>query len=154
MEDVAGLIFVSPNYGLNSPLARLIGWPAARYWLPVLAGQRRSFEPGSADHARYWTTEYPSVAVMPMDAAIRAVAGLDLSQVKVPALFRFSHDDTVVAPDKTQEVIARWGGATSTSHPELTPKDDPMAHVIAGAVMSPAQTEATVAVMRAWIEGL
>ena len=154
MENVAGLIFVAPNFGLNSPVAALIGWPAARYWLPVLAGQRRSFEPANEAHGRYWTTEYPSVAVMPMDAAIRAVVSLDLSAVKVPALFHYSPDDQVVNPQVTAEIVKRWGGPTKTSAPTLTEQDDPLAHVIAGDVMSPSQTEATVALMLDWIESL
>lgn len=154
MEGVAGLIFVSPNYGLNNPAAALIGWPGARYWLPLLVGQRRSFEPMNEGHATYWTTEYPSVSVMPMDALIRAVMKKDMGAIGVPALFHFAPDDQVVRPDITAEVARRWGGPVTTSAPELGAGDDPLAHVIAGDVMSPGQTEATVAVMLEWIEGL
>ncbi len=154
MSDVAGLIFVSPNFGLNNPLAALIGWPAARYWLPVLAGQSRSFEPQNEAHATYWTTEYPSVSVMPMDALIREVNKLDYSTVRVPALFHYAPQDAVVRADVTASVAAAWGGPSKSTAPDLTDEDDPLAHVIAGDVMSPNQNDATVALMVDWIEGL
>ena len=154
MQNVAGLIFVSPNYGLNNPVARLLSWPAARYWLPPLAGARRSFEPRNADHGRYWTTEYPSVAVMPMVALIDAVADMDHSTQTIPALFWFSEADEVVRPDITAEVARAWGAASTMVNPTMGPDDDPQSHVIAGDIMSPGQTEATVQGMLEWIAGL
>lgn len=154
MQDVAGVIFVSPNFGLVNPMAALIGWPAARHWLPLLAGARRSFEPANDAHGRYWTTEYPSVAVMPMDAVIRAAKGLDHGAITVPALFHFSDDDQVVDAAATRNVAGAWGGPVTLSAPDLEPGDDPLAHVIAGDIMAPNQTETTIALMRDWIERL
>ena len=154
MQDVAGLIFVSPNYGLQNPLAALIGWPAARYWLPLIAGERRSFEPLNPMQEKFWTTEYPSVSVMPMDALISAVNAMDVGQIGVPALFHYSPKDGVVRPDASDRVAAAWGGPVTTSAPQLTEADDPLAHVIAGDVMSPGQTEAAVTLMLGWIKGL
>lgn len=154
MENVAGLIFVSPNYDLNTPLAPLIRWPAARYWMPWVAGERRSFEPRNEAHARFWTIEYPTVSVLPMGAVIREVKALDPNKVKIPALFHFSMQDAVVRGDLTLAVAEAWGGPAQVSHPELTLADDPMGHVIAGEIMSPNQTEATINLMRDWISGL
>ena len=154
MEDVAGLIFVSPNYGLNSPFAGLIGWPAARYWLPVLVGQRRNFEPRNEAHGTYWTTEYPSVAVMPVDALVRAVRKIDPAEFTVPVLFHFAKDDGVVRSDLSLAMVAAWGADAQVSHPELTEGDDPLSHVIVGDAMSPSQTEAALELMLGWIKGL
>jgi len=154
MQDVAGIVMISPNFGVNSPLAPLLTWPAARHWLPVLAGDRRSFEPLNADQATYWTTEYPSVAAMPMGALIKAVNALDLSEATVPALFWFSLEDKVVRPELTLEVAAAWGGPTRVVHPELGPDDDPYAHVIAGDILSPSQNAATVEGILDWIGDL
>lgn len=154
MQDVAGLIFVSPNFGLNNPLAKLLSWPAARYWLPPLAGATRSFEPQNADHGRYWTTEYPSVAVMPMAALIEATMAQDHGEQTLPALFWFSPDDTVVRPDITAQVAARWGGGATVVNPVMGAEDDPNAHVIAGNILSPSQTDGAVSGMYEWVQGL
>lgn len=154
MEDVAGLVFLSPNYDLNSPLAPLIRWPAARYWLPIIGGERRAFETRNEEHARFWTTEYPTIAVLPMGALIRAVKALDPADIEIPALFRFSMQDQVVSSDLTLAVAEAWGGPSTVSHPALTAADDPQQHVIAGDIMSPGQTEASVTLIRDWITGL
>lgn len=154
MQDVAGLIFVSPNYGLNNPLAGLLGWPAARYWLPPLAGARRSFEPKNDAHATYWTTEYPSVSVMPMVALIDAVADMDHRTQSIPALFWYALADEVVRPDLTTEIARAWGAPAQRVNPTMGPQDDPQSHVISGDVISPGQTDSTVAGMLDWITTL
>lgn len=154
MENVAGLILVSPNYGLNNPLAKLLGWPAARYWLPPLAGDRRSFTPRNEEHGIYWTTEYPSVAVMPMAALIDAVAGMDHSRQTIPALFWYAEVDEVVRPDLTAQVAQAWGAPSQTVNPIMGAQDDPQSHVIAGDIMSSGQTMAAVEGMLDWIATL
>ncbi len=154
MRDVAGVIFVSPNFGINTPVARLLSWPAARYWLPPIAGAQRSFEPANAEHATYWTTSYPSVAVLPMAALINAVMAQDVSAKSVPALFWFSKEDQVVRPDITADIATRWGGPSAVVHPIMGPGDDPQSHVIAGDILSPGQTETAVEGMLAWVRAL
>jgi alpha-beta hydrolase superfamily lysophospholipase len=149
-EDVAGIIFVSPNFGVNSGLAPILTWPAARVWLPLVAGRRRSFEPASEAQARYWTTDYPTVSVLPMAALVKAVRGLDPGRATVPALFWFSDADRVVRPDVTAEIAARWGAPAEVVRVTTGPGDDPQAHVIAGDIMSPGQTDAAVSGMIDW----
>ncbi|WP_299292432.1 alpha/beta hydrolase [uncultured Tateyamaria sp.] len=152
MQDVAGLVFISPNFGLNNPLAKLLSWPAARYWLPPLAGAERSFEPRNAEHGTYWTTQYPSVAVMPMAALIDATVAMDHSKQTIPALFWFAEADTVVRPDITADIAAAWGGPTQVVNPVMGPQDDPQSHVIAGRIMSPGQTDDAVAGITEWVQ--
>ncbi|MEP5000796.1 MAG: alpha/beta hydrolase, partial [Paracoccaceae bacterium] len=142
------------NFGINTPAASLITWPAARWWLPKIAGERRSFEPRNKAHGVYWTTEYPSVALMPMAALIKKVVALDHSQTSVPALFWYSDQDRVVRSDITAKVAAAWGGDTQVIIPELDPTDDPLAHVITGAIVSPSQTDATTKDILQWARSL
>ncbi|MEM9968845.1 MAG: alpha/beta fold hydrolase [Pseudomonadota bacterium] len=154
MMQVAGLVMISPNFGINNSMAALLTWPAARYWLPVIAGQERSFEPRSERQELYWTTRYPSAAIFPMAALVQEVVSRDLSQATVPALFIYSKEDRVVLPDATADVVARWGGPTKALHPTLGPLDDPFNHVIAGDIMSPGQTDSMIRDILAWAEDL
>ncbi|WP_254796880.1 alpha/beta hydrolase [Sulfitobacter albidus] len=110
MQEVAGAVMISPNFAVNNPAAPLLTLPAARYWVPLIAGDRRSFEPLNDDQARYWTTKYPSTAVMPMAALVKAVDRLDLSDTETPALFIFSDEDQVVDATATRAALAEWGG--------------------------------------------
>lgn len=153
-ERVKGVIFVSPNFGIQNVLAPLLTWPAARHWLPLLAGERRSFEPINEGQAAYWTTEYPSAAVFPMAAMVRHAARQDYSGVTIPALFYYSNDDKVVRPEVTAEVELSWGGKTTRISPLLTETDDPFAHVVAGDILSPGNTDAAAQAMLDWIKEL
>jgi hypothetical protein len=147
-------VFVSPNFGVNNSAAPLLTWPAARYWVPLIAGAERSFEPANEAQARYWTTAYPSTAVFPMAALVKAVGALDHGRARLPALFYFSEDDRVVVPDRTQEVIAAWGGPVRVVNPVLGAGDDRFAHVIAGDILSPGQTGVAVREIVNWAKGL
>ncbi len=152
--EATAAVFVSPNFGVNNPAAPLLTWPAVRYWLPPILGRDYSFEARSPEQAKYWTTAYPSVAVLPMAALVKAVNNLDLGAVATPALFVYTREDQVVVPEATDAIVARWGGATKVNHPTMGPMDDPFHHVIAGAIQSPTQTEGTVAQIIDFIRGL
>lgn len=150
MKDVAGAIFVSPNFALNSPSAAILTWPAVRWWGPVVAGAQRSFEAANERHAQFWTNSYPTVALMPMAALVKAVDGLDLGRAKVPALFVISDQDKVVSPTKTRAVAEEWGGPSELLVLDMSQRDDRYHHVIVGDILSPGQTEAAVAALLAW----
>jgi alpha-beta hydrolase superfamily lysophospholipase len=150
-EGVAGAILVSPNFGIDNPLAPLLTWPGARHWLPLLAGKRRSFAPRNPGQAAEWTTEYPSTAVFPMAALVARARSLDPATIPVPALFYYSDADQVVRPDLTDRVLARWGGPATRIAPALADGDDPLAHVVAGDIMSPGNTIAAAEAMIGWI---
>nr|WP_092363089.1 alpha/beta hydrolase [Cribrihabitans marinus] len=151
-RDLAAIILVSPNFGLNDPAAFVLTLPAARHWLPVaMGGGERCFEPLNAAQARYWTTCYPWAALPPMAALVERVAALDFTQATVPALFYFSDDDSVVSADTTRRLAGDWGGPVESVAVTMGPGDDPSAHVIAGDIVSPGQTEAAVAIMLDWL---
>ncbi len=152
-RDVAAMIFVSPNFGVNDPAAALLTWPGARYWLPLVVGARIDFEPKSEAQATFWTTSYPTVALLPMGALVKAVRGLDFARVTIPALFWFSLDDQVVRPDRTIDIAARWGGAATVRNVTMGPGDAANSHVIAGDIMSPGQTDGAVRGMLEWLAG-
>lgn len=150
-ERVDAAVFISPNFGINDPAAVLLTLPGARYWVPLAAGRQRAFAPHNDGQARYWTTAYPTVALMPMAALVRRAARLDYSAVRVPALFWLSDDDQVVRPDISRKIAARWGGEARVQTVRPGPRDDPHAHVIAGDILSPDQTEVAALAMVDWL---
>lgn len=154
MQDVAGAIFVSPNFAVQSPAAVILTWPAVRWWGPLIAGAERSFEALNEGHEQFWTTRYETVALLPMAALVKAVDGLDLSLVTVPALFVISDQDKVVSPEKTRSVAQEWGGASDLEVLRMGAGDDPFHHVIAGRILSPGQNEAVSARMIEWARGV
>lgn len=153
-RDVAGMIFVSPNFAINSAAAPLLSLPAARYWLRYVAGKERCFEPRSPEQERYWTTCYPVEALLPMAAVVKAAYEADYAPVTIPALFRFSDADKVIRGDAVRAVADRWGGPVVLQPVTMGDGDDPYNHVIAGDILSPGATNATVADFVTWIRGL
>lgn len=153
-KRIKGHVFVSPNFGLANPAGALLGWPAARYWAPLLVGAERSFETRNADHARFWTTRYPTVATMPMAAIVKHIRAQDMARVKLPALFLFSDEDKVVSPRATREVAARWGAPAILQPLTMGPEDDVYSHILAGDILSPGQTARAVDVILDWVRAL
>ncbi len=148
---MSGIIFVSPNFGLRSRAARILHWPLVRYWGPKIAGEEQSFEPVNADHERFWTTRYPTVAVFPMAALVDAAVKADYTGTPTPALFLYSEDDKVVSPAATKDIAGQWGGPMLIEARELGAGDDPYNHILAGDILSPGQTDDMVARILAWI---
>lgn len=151
--NVAGYVFFSPNFGVQNAAARVLTLPWAGKLVPVLAGQRRSFETRNDLHRQFWTSEYPTLALLPMGALVERTAKADPSRIKAPALFVFSPKDQVVDPALSEGVAARWGGRGAEVM-RVETSGDPMNHVIAGDAMSPETTGDMAAGVTAFIEGL
>ncbi|WP_270730875.1 alpha/beta hydrolase [Shimia sp. Alg240-R146] len=154
MEAVKGVIFVSPNFEISAPTAKLLSLPAARHWVPLVAGKSRSFETINAEHEKYWTSQYPTASVMQMAALVAAVKVMDFSDTALPAMFMFSDEDIVVKPSATREVAAQWGGPVTLAPQMLQAGSDSNAHVISGAIMSPAEVAGDVGEILKFINGL
>jgi len=153
-RNVSGFIFVSPNFGINNPLARLLTWPGARSWVPFVGGKMRINTPRNKLHAKYWTTSYPTVATLPMAAIVKVVAEKDFSNIRTPALFYYSLNDKVVKPEATKVMARRWGGKVKTINVVMSEKDDKYSHIIAGDIVSPNQTGYAIQQMLKWIKTL
>ncbi len=153
-KDIAGIVMVSPNFGVKPAAAKILDLPAARYWGPIVAGATRSFNPVNAEHARYWTTQYPTTALFPMAALVRAAKTLDLSVAKAPLMVIYSPQDQVVDAAKTLAAVKVWGADVRLEAREMAKGDDPYSHVIAGDILSPGQTAQTVALILDWAKGL
>lgn len=153
-RDLAGIVFMSPNFKVANPAAFLLTWPAARFWVPLLVGPHREFPTQNEGHAKYWTSSYPTVAALPMAALVEYADKQEFGVSNIPALFVFSEDDSVVSPQKTKEVAAEWGGPVTLAPQVLPPGNDPYNHNIAGDVLSPGMNEQVTEVILTWFEGL
>lgn len=153
-DALKGITFVSPNFAINNPLAPLLTFPAARHWLPLIAGETRGFTPLNEEQAAHWTESYPSLAVFPMAAIVKAARGADYSAVNTPALFIYSQADQVVDANATNDIVARWGGPTTVMDVPAGDGIEASAHVIAGDIVSPKGTAPAVAKILDWARGL
>ncbi|MEO1000451.1 MAG: alpha/beta fold hydrolase [Pseudomonadota bacterium] len=152
--DIAGLVLISPNFKLNDFAGAVLDFPFARHLVPAIVGPERSFAPQSEAHAAWWTTSYPSTALVPVGATVRAANALPFFRSETPVLFAYSPDDLVVDAGRTAAVAEAWGGPVTVHEVGIGPGIDPFAHVIAGDILSPEGTEPMIEAILAWAETL
>lgn len=148
-RDLAGMVMISPNYGVQAAGAWVLTKPFGRRIAELVVGRERGFEPDNEEQERFWTTRYPISATVPMQAITELAAATPVERIGVPALFIFSDADTVVQPERTREIAARWGGPAETMIVEGS--DDPSSHVIAGDATSPSTTTLVAERIIQWI---
>ena len=151
-NDVAAMVFVSPNYGVQASGSFLLTMPWGRQLANLLIGPEREFTPANELHGKFWTPKYPTNAVLPMAALTKLARDVMVENIKVPALFVFTETDKVVRPDLTKARIVRWGAKTETLVVENP--DDPYQHVVAGDALSPNKTEEVSAKALEFIQSL
>lgn len=151
-KDVAGMVFVSPNYGVQASGSFLLTMPWGRQLANIIVGPEREFVPVNELHGKFWTPKYPTGAVLPMAALTKLAREVMVENIKIPTLFIFADTDKVVRPDLTKERIARWGAKAETLIVEKP--DDPYQHVVAGDALSPDKTEEVTKKALEFVEGL
>ncbi len=142
---IEGLVLTSPNWGLpfangGTQLATgLYGRPLIRYFM----GEEHEWEPANDLQARYWTTRYPSDAVIEMFRLVKLADELT-EEARVPnAMLVYSpKDDTVSVPhllDGFERMPAARKATVSIEEPRSL-----SSHVLAGDILGPEETEPMV----------
>ena len=151
-KQMDGLVFISPNYQLQADGSFLLTQPWAEQLANLIVGPERSFETKNADHAKYWTTRYPTRALLPMAETVELARDVIVERVMIPALFIYAPADQVVDHSVTAQIAARWGGPHDVI--EVTDSENTNQHVIAGDILSPNTTAGLADKTTAWIKNL
>ncbi len=151
-RDVAGLVLISPNYGVQAAGSFLLTGPWATQLARLIVGPEYSFEPHNPRQAELWTTRYPSSALIPMGLLVKAAVATRVEDITIPALFVISAQDQVVRPDLTRGIAARWGAPNELVTVENA--GDPSKHVIAGDALSPENTDPLAQRIVDWVRKL
>jgi len=141
LSKIAALVFFSPNFGVRDQRAKIGLLPAASWLVDKLFPGDLSFEPRNDAHAAWWTHTYPFSSAVVMIRLVRDALRVDLSKIKVPALFVYSDADAVVRSETTADIVKKWPVHVTRFDPPLEGHVDPFAHVIAGDIVSPDNTE-------------
>lgn len=148
-DGIAAFVLISPNFGVQAGGSFLLTMPWGRHIAELVIGKERSFEPRNARQAELWTTRYPTIAVLPMAKLVELANATDPAVIKTSALFIISDRDTVVRPELTRQVEARWGGPHKLV--AVTDAEDPDQHVIAGDTLSPGVTAGLATQIVDWL---
>lgn len=151
-EDIAGMVFLSPNYRLMAAGSEVLTMPWGAQIARLVSGPERGGEPKNELHARYWTTRYPIEATLPMAAITELAFAAPVEQTEIPALFIFAERDPTVSPQATREVAERWGGPTNLLPVE--PGEGESNHVITGDAQAPSTTAEIAERVISWVRAL
>jgi esterase/lipase len=144
---------ISPNFGPRDGRAQLLTWPWGRAITRAVVGPERGFTPLNEAHQRYWTTRYPSQALVEMMALVDLAREVELGDVTTPALLVASRGDRVVDPEAS-EARFRDLGAPLKELVWFEESQDPAQHVLAGDVLSPSSTGPLVETVLGFVERL
>jgi pimeloyl-ACP methyl ester carboxylesterase len=140
MEDVAAIIMVSPNFRPFDPTSAWITRPGGPWLLRMLVGDSHSFEPANDQQARFWTTTYPSSAIVEMMRLVDFVDAKLPLRLGQPLLTLYSAHDLVVSPAATLEALDLLD-APMKEVIEVGEVGDRMNHLLAGDILSPESTD-------------
>ena len=137
--ETAALILISPNFGPKDKAAELLAWPWAKYYIPLIAGPKRSFEPINEKHALYWTSEYPIEALFPMMGTIILARKAPLKNLDLPVQVLYAPKDQVLDSRLIEKAYKRIGSDKKELVP-ITEGDFDEMHIFAGDALSPSTT--------------
>lgn len=150
MQHVDTLVMLSPNFGPQGAGVAWLTRPYGPLLARAIAGDTRTWEPYNAMQGRYWTTSYPTSAVIEMMRLVdRANADLPAS-IEQRLLVFYSPDDTVVSPQATVDAYESFT-ARDKALIEVRDPGDPSHHVLAGDILSPDKTDEIAAAVVAFI---
>ena len=144
MRHVDTLVLISPNFAPRDANAQWLTRPYGPKLAELLTGKTHSWEAHNEQQAKYWSTTYPTTAVVEMMRTVdRANAGLPKTIPQRLLLF-YSPEDKVVSPEATLAAVAQID-AREKRTVAIHDADDPSNHVLAGDIMSPGKTAAIAA---------
>ena len=152
-QRVAAHAFISPNFGPKDKKAELINGPWGQHIALALEGETRGWTPEDARETNAWTTRYPTRALFPMMAMVKAVRTSDLSLFQTPVLVLYSEQDQTVDPLETQSAFARIGAPLKTIE-AVTYSKSKGQHVLAGEIKAPEASAPMAATIAQWTKAL
>lgn len=136
-DAITALVLISPNFGPRDGRSRMLTWPWGRQLAEAILGPERSWEPANEAQGRFWTTRYPTVALLPMMALVELAESLPPDSITAPTLVIWSPHDQVLDTAAITTWIKAAPGRRALVVDDAIPHGD---HVLAGDVLAPART--------------
>jgi esterase/lipase len=139
-DDALAYVLISPNFAPRDSKSEILTLPWARQFAPLILGSTYSWTPYNEGHARYWTHNYPSAALVTMMGLVKFVRETDFGSIKKPVLVIYSPKDNVINPQEVERKFVQIGSEVKEIQP-IVNNGDPDNHVLAGDILAPNNTE-------------
>jgi esterase/lipase len=152
-QQIAGHVFVSPNFGPKDTRAEMINGPWGQQIAFALLGDNKVGTAPDAASGNAWTYSYPTKALFPMMAVVKGVRDSDLPAFQSPLLTLYSERDQTVEPAQTKAAFARIGSSRKTLL-AVDYSESQGQHVIAGELRAPKATAPMAKTIIDWAKAL
>ncbi len=141
--SISSLILISPNFGLRQWQSELLLLPWAKSILKFIQGEVYRFEPRNDQQAYFWTTEYPSRALIPMMELVQLARDTALRDIIAPLLVLYSPQDQLVDAKAIEKRFKQIASPIKKIQ-KIKAEPNSQQHVIAGDILSPDTTQQVV----------
>ena len=141
---VSDIVLISPNLQPVDTKSNWLTRPLGPLLAHLVSGDTRSWTPHNEAQGRYWSTSYPTSAVVEVMRLVDFVRNRLPMVLRQDLLVLVSPDDSVVSAAVTRDAFAKLD-APSKRLIEFEDAQDPSRHVLAGDILSPDTTEAVAA---------
>jgi alpha-beta hydrolase superfamily lysophospholipase len=139
MQTVDAIILLSPNFGPADPMAMWITRPGGPLLLRLVSGPTLSWEAQNERQERYWTTSYPTRTVIEVIRVVDRVTQIIQDETAPRIQVFYSPNDTVISVPALESAYATIRSPQKEIN-KILETGAVSAHVIAGDIMSPANT--------------
>jgi len=139
-DRVRTLVLISPNFAPKDWTAEFLTWPGGRQLAYMLVGRTRSWTPHNELQGRYWSTSYPTDALIEMMRLVKYVRGRLPIALKQSLLTIYSPQDRVIDAASITAALAQINSPRSKII-TIASSGDPGHHVLAGNILSPGNNQ-------------
>ena len=139
-EKVSVIVQVSPNFALKDSSSELLTWPGGPQLAYMVVGDTVSWDPDDELRALYWSTHYPTDALIEMMRLVKYARTKLPMKIKQSLLTVYSPNDLVLDVEQTRIALARIA-SPKWKEIEILESGDPGNHVLAGDIASPQNTQ-------------
>ena len=143
-DSIAGLVLLSPNYGPRRKESELLLLPWGRSMLQLIQGPEYRFEPHGELQKQYWTTRYPSQALLAMMGVVKLTRDKIPDNIRQPVLVMYAPDDQIVDSDIIRKMYSDFV-SSDKDIVSVADSGDPQQHILAGDALSPKTTDRVAA---------
>lgn len=152
MADVDALVLISPNLGLTDSASEWLIRPGGTLIARWMLGDTLSWTAHNELQERYWTTSYPTAAVIEVMRLVARARPHAPERIDQALLMLLSPDDSVVSPAAARAAFERIDSPRKRLV-EIDDAGDPSRHVLAGDILSPDTTEDVAALIVDFVLG-
>lgn len=142
-DAIAAIVMLSPNFGLKRKESEIILHPWGQNILNLVEGDEYHFSPVNELQEKYWTTRYPSSALLSMMGIVDLTRKIDFNNIKVPSMILYSEKDKIIDIDDVNNRYEQLGSARK-EFTAINYSTDPQQHILAGNILSPDSTDQLV----------